>query len=111
MISPSALRIPEPNSQALVHLSPIPEMPRKPHDETYGKNRAVVRSCFVGGIEEYSQDKAKSNHITGHGGPLSCDASRFPHFPYSRFTDGGEVVSRTRLSRFFTRKIPGTHFC
>jgi hypothetical protein len=43
--------------------------------------------------------------------PKGCDTSRFPHLLDSRLTDGGEVVSLTRMPSFASREIPGTYFC
>jgi hypothetical protein len=40
-----------------------------------------------------------------------CETLRLSHFPDSRLTDGGEVVSLKRRPPFTPRKIPGTHFC
>jgi hypothetical protein len=37
-------------------------------------------------------------------GPQSCQSSRFPHFLYTRLTDGGEVV-RLKLRLAFTPRI------
>jgi hypothetical protein len=55
--------------------------------------------------------KGKAIRVTGRGGPQGCETTRLPHFLYSRFTDGGKVVSLTRRPPFNPRKIPGTHFC
>jgi hypothetical protein len=35
--------------------------------------------------------------VTGRGGPQGCETSRLPHSLDNRLTDGGEVVSPTRL--------------
>jgi hypothetical protein len=48
---------------------------------------------------------SKANPATGRGGLYGCETSRLEHFEDSRLTDGGEVVSLTRLSRFTPRKI------
>jgi hypothetical protein len=40
-------------------------------------------------------EKAKDLPSTGRGGPLGCEASRFPHSVDSWLTDGGEVVRLT----------------
>jgi hypothetical protein len=40
--------------------------------------------------------KGKAIPVTGRGGPLGCETSRFPHFLDNQLTDGGEVVSLTR---------------
>jgi hypothetical protein len=34
--------------------------------------------------------------VTDHAGPQGCETLRLPHFPDSRLTHGGEVVSLTR---------------
>jgi hypothetical protein len=44
--------------------------------------------------------KGKAIPVTVHGGPQGCDTSKFPHFLDNRLTDGGEVVSLTRLLHF-----------
>jgi hypothetical protein len=46
------------------------------------------------------RQKGKSIPVTGRGGPLGCERSRLPYFLDNRFTDGGEVVSLTRLLLF-----------
>jgi hypothetical protein len=48
--------------------------------------------------------------VTGRGGPYDCEMSRLPHCLDSLLTDGGEVVSLTRLPLLPPRKVPGTHF-
>jgi hypothetical protein len=62
-------------------------------------------------IQHIQVQKGTSIPIKGHGGPLSCETSRLPHFLDNRLTVGGEVVSLTRRQPFTSRKIPGTHFC
>jgi hypothetical protein len=57
------------------------------------------------------KEKGKANPITGLGGPYGYETSRLPHFLDSLLTDGGEVVSLTRLPPLTSRKIPGTNFC
>jgi hypothetical protein len=47
------------------------------------------------------ENKGKAISVTGRGGPLDCETSRLPHFLDSRLTDGGEVVSVTRLAAFY----------
>jgi hypothetical protein len=41
--------------------------------------------------------EGKAIPVTGRGGPYGCETSRLPHFLDNRLTDGGEVVSLTRL--------------
>jgi hypothetical protein len=41
--------------------------------------------------------KGKAIPVTGRGGPWGCETSSLPHFVDNRITDGGEVVSLTRL--------------
>jgi hypothetical protein len=55
--------------------------------------------------------KGKAIPVPGVGGPQGCETSRLSHFLDNRLTDGGEVVSLTRVPPFTPRKIPGTHFC
>jgi hypothetical protein len=43
--------------------------------------------------------------------PIGLSDVEAPTFSDSRFTDGVEVVSLTRLSPFTPTAIPGTHFC
>jgi hypothetical protein len=52
----------------------------------------------------------KAIPVTGHGGQLSCETSRFPHLLDNRLTDGGDV-SLKRRPPFTAKKIPGTRFC
>jgi hypothetical protein len=40
--------------------------------------------------------ESKTIHVTGRGGPWSCETSRLAHFLDIRLTDDGEVVSITR---------------
>jgi hypothetical protein len=54
--------------------------------------------------------KGRDIHVTGHGGQLSCETYRLPHFLENRLTDVCECVSLTRRPPFTPRKIPGTHF-
>jgi hypothetical protein len=63
-------------------------------------------------IIEYSQfllinalKKGKAIPVTGRGGPEGCETSRLPHFLDNRLTDGGDVVSLTRLPPFMPRKF------
>jgi hypothetical protein len=53
----------------------------------------------------------KAIPVTGHGGPYSCETSRFPHFIDKQLTDGSETVSLMRRLPFTPREIDGTHFC
>jgi hypothetical protein len=46
--------------------------------------------------------KGNAMHVTGRGGPKSCETSRFPHFLDNWLTYGGEVVS------LMHRPIPDT---
>jgi hypothetical protein len=55
--------------------------------------------------------KSKAIPVTGFGDSQGCEMLRLPHFPDNHLTDGGEVVSFKRRSRFSSTKIPGTHFC
>jgi hypothetical protein len=48
----------------------------------------------------FKKVKDKAIPITGRGGPWGCERSRLPHFLENRLTDGGEVVSLTRLPPF-----------
>jgi hypothetical protein len=49
--------------------------------------------------------KVKAIDVTGRGGPQGCETSKLPHLLDNRLTDGGEVVSVTRLPPFTLRKI------
>jgi hypothetical protein len=44
--------------------------------------------------------KGKDILVTGRGGSYVCETSRLPHFLENRLTDGGDVVSFTRLPPF-----------
>jgi hypothetical protein len=44
--------------------------------------------------------KVKFSPSTGLGGPYGCERLRLPHFLHNRLTDGGKVVSPTRLPLF-----------
>jgi hypothetical protein len=55
--------------------------------------------------------KGNAIPVTGRGGPLGCETSRFPHFVDNQLTDDCEVVSLMCWLLFTSRKIPGTHFC
>jgi hypothetical protein len=55
-------------------------------------------------------EKDKAIPVTSRGGLKGCETLRLPHFPDSRLTDDGEVVSLTRRPPF-AQKIPGTCFC
>jgi hypothetical protein len=72
-----------------------------------------VASNGIKFIPNSVQGKVKGEVIavTGRGGSLVCETSRFPFFLDNRLTDGGEVVSLKRWPLFTPRKIPGTHFC
>jgi hypothetical protein len=43
---------------------------------------------------------SKAIPVTDRGGLQGCETSRLPHFLNNLLTDGGEVVSLTRLPRF-----------
>jgi hypothetical protein len=47
-----------------------------------------------------SQEKGKAISVTGHGSPLGCETSRFPHFLHNQLTYGSEVVSLMRRLPF-----------
>jgi hypothetical protein len=51
--------------------------------------------------------EGKTIPVTGRGGPWGCKTLKLPHFLDSRLTDGGKVVSLTRLPPFTPRKIRG----
>jgi hypothetical protein len=55
-------------------------------------------------------NNGKAIFVMGRGGPYGCETLGLPHFLDDQLTDGGEVVSPTRLLPFTPRKIPGTHF-
>jgi hypothetical protein len=44
--------------------------------------------------------KCEDIPVTGREGPYDWETSRIPHFVDNRLTDGGEVVSPTRLTPF-----------
>jgi hypothetical protein len=44
--------------------------------------------------------------VTDHGGPYGCETLRVPHYLDYRLTDGGKVVSLTRLERGRKTKYP-----
>jgi hypothetical protein len=48
--------------------------------------------------------KSKAIPVTDHKG---CETSRFPHFLYSRFTNGGDAVNPTRRPPFTPSPLPG----
>jgi hypothetical protein len=52
-----------------------------------------------------NKGKCKSIPVTGRGGPQGCETSRLPHFPDSRLTDGGEVVSLARRPPFTPQEV------
>jgi hypothetical protein len=68
----------------------------------------MKQSRSTPGIRSDEKDMAIS--VTGHRGPQDSVMSKLQYFLDSRFTDGGEVVSLTRMSLFIFRQIPGTHF-
>jgi hypothetical protein len=45
----------------------------------------------------------KDISVPGRGGPWCCERSRVPHYLDKRLTDGGKVVSPTRLPPFTPR--------
>jgi hypothetical protein len=49
--------------------------------------------------------KGKAIPVRGRGGPQGCETLRLPHFIENQLTDGGEVVSLTRLLHFTPGKI------
>jgi hypothetical protein len=57
-------------------------------------------------IKEKSQRRKKIEllHVTGRGGPYSCEMSRLPHFPVSWLTDGGKVVSLMRWAYLYPQE-------
>jgi hypothetical protein len=57
----------------------------------------LLVSCL---FQMFFSEKSKAIHVTGRGGLCGCETLRFPHFLDNRLTDGGEVVSATRLSPF-----------
>jgi hypothetical protein len=57
--------------------------------------------------ERHLHVKSKAILVIGRGGLWGCEMLRIPHFPDSRFTDGGEV-SLTHRSR---SSVSVTHFC
>jgi hypothetical protein len=71
-----------------------------------GNCRGMTFSRNTGGYKN-----SKAIHVTGHGGPYSCEMLRLKCFLGSHFTDGGEVVSLITSHHFIPRKILGTHFC
>jgi hypothetical protein len=80
---------------------------------TYCTELAVIFFCKTSLIMEFRNvrlylKQGKAIPATGCGGPQGCETLRLPYFLYNWPTDGGEVVSLTRLT---PRKIPGTHFC
>jgi hypothetical protein len=65
-------------------------------------NRKLVRCIFgnlssnVPLLQTMIMISDRGISVPGHGGPLSCEMSRLPHFLDNRFTDGGQVVSLKR---------------
>jgi hypothetical protein len=55
--------------------------------------------------------KGKHLLVTIREGQYGCETSRLTHLLENWLTDGGKVVSLTRLPPFAPRMIPGTHFC
>jgi hypothetical protein len=55
--------------------------------------------------------KSKTIPVRDRGSPWGCETSRLQHFLDNLLTNGGEVVSLTRLAPFTPKMIPGTHFC
>jgi hypothetical protein len=54
-----------------------------------------IKSLFLCSLPAWFLVKAKAILVTGRGGPLGREKSRLPHFVNNRFTDGGEVVTRS----------------
>jgi hypothetical protein len=51
------------------------------------------------------RQKSKPIPVTGRGGSLGCETSRFPHFLDNLLKDGGEVLSFTRRpAAFYTQE-------
>jgi hypothetical protein len=77
---------------------------REEHRLRVFENR-VLRRIF-GPQEDQVAGKGKGEGIAVRGRvcPKGCETSRLPHFPDNRLTDGGEVISLTRLPHLYLQE-------
>jgi hypothetical protein len=82
------------------------------HNHLYFETTALINGNeFISYTILLYRRKGKAVPVTGCGGSMLCGTSRLPHFIDNWFTDGGEVVSLTRLPPFTPRNIPDTYIC